>query len=112
MLHGTKPDSSKLRAFGEACEVSYTPAARIIDNGDMHPRTVPGILVGYDHETGSKGYLLFVPSWNKIVSLDQVKFLGFQATINGRTTSHISDMQVDIPPKYVSSTNLEDNTRD
>ena len=37
MLHGTKPDLSKLRAFGEACEVPYTPAARI-KNGDMHPR--------------------------------------------------------------------------
>ena len=62
---------TRFKQTSRACEVPYTPAVRT-ENGDMHPRTVPGIMVGYDHETGSKGYLLFVPEQDRVARSSQV----------------------------------------
>ena len=96
MFYGVKPDLRRLHAFGEACEVAFTPEERTA-NGKLHSRTMPGIHVGYDDATGSKAWLIFIPELNKIVSRCDVKFMGYQAKMNGRDTSDVKDFVFQLP---------------
>ncbi|KAL1521097.1 hypothetical protein AB1Y20_022651 [Prymnesium parvum] len=62
-LHGSKPDISKIRVWG--CLVWYVPEDRDRDS-KIAPRAVPAVHLGRDHQR--KGYLIYVPSLNRVTT--------------------------------------------
>ena len=69
LFYGTKPNISHFRTFG--CKV-------YIYNEDVHrdkklgDRAIPGMFVGYGDQV--KGYIVYVPSKNKLIASRNVKF--------------------------------------
>ena len=90
LFYGTKPNISHFRTFG--CKV-------YIYNEDVHrdkklgDRAIPGMFVGYGDQV--KGYIVYVPSKNKLVASRNVKFFENQPYFNSNSMDKSNNFDED-----------------
>jgi hypothetical protein len=104
MRYGKLPNLRGLRPFGSHCTVyKHT---RDIDGQKPRTRGMKGTLVGYGHPYGKKGYRVYIPSLNKIVTSPNVLFAHtMEESLERRPSKLIETASPDILQPYRKEAN-------
>ena len=80
MRYGRHPDYRKLQPFGQACTAFFPKKKKKVPGKKLAIRAMPGFLVGYDNQDGTKAYRVLIEQTRTIMITPHCTFFSRIAT--------------------------------